>query len=431
MKRLTCLFLLLSATATYAQQSIPFTPEMKIGALLFNRDFKEAAALADETRATKTTVSDGDLVVYARAYAANADTVKALACLHQAIDKGFWKINDVTKTEINDFLKGPRLDSALDKIRERTRPYRDGTAILDKSEKELITNMVRRNLQQMYVDSVAGKLMADEIGQLADTGFLSRISNAKVFIDTLSEFLRKRSNDKHFNVGINGDVNEHTSKDVPWTLNDRNFGFSQAAVWPGNIGYIRWDEHVMFGYEAARYALNFLRHTRAIVIDLRQNGGGAIIANSYFYYHLFEPGDKRPHDMMWQKGRHDRKWRRASNSITVSNVKLSLTDKPIYVLTSGKTMSAAEQFAFTLKELKRATIIGENTAGAGNLVRPWFEGYYVMMVPVSRFATKKGKTVEGVGVAPDIPLPATSSDAEVLAAVTADLDNRTRSSARR
>ena len=41
-----------------------------------------------------------------------------------------------------------------------------------------------------------------------------------------------------------------------------------------------------------------------------------------------------------------------------------LADKPVYILTSSITISAAEQFTYDLKMLKRVTIVGEVTAGA-------------------------------------------------------------------
>ena len=40
-----------------------------------------------------------------------------------------------------------------------------------------------------------------------------------------------------------------------------------------------------------------------------------------------------------------------------------LVDKPVFVLTSSRTQSAAEYFVYNLKMLKRATVVGETTAG--------------------------------------------------------------------
>ena len=43
-----------------------------------------------------------------------------------------------------------------------------------------------------------------------------------------------------------------------------------------------------------------------------------------------------------------------------------LADKPVFVLTSSRTFSGAEHFAYNLKTLKRATIVGETTSGASH-----------------------------------------------------------------
>ena len=40
-----------------------------------------------------------------------------------------------------------------------------------------------------------------------------------------------------------------------------------------------------------------------------------------------------------------------------------LVDKPVYVLTSSRTQSAADYFVYNLKMLKRVTLVGEKTAG--------------------------------------------------------------------
>jgi C-terminal processing protease CtpA/Prc len=89
-----------------------------------------------------------------------------------------------------------------------------------------------------------------------------------------------------------------------------------------------------------------------------------------------------------------------------------LAHKPIFVLTSSRTFSGAEHFTYDLKQLKRATIVGDITSGASH-GRP--------TAPVSQIANTETKPVwEGVGVQPDIKVKAADAleTAEKLALAT-------------
>jgi len=93
-----------------------------------------------------------------------------------------------------------------------------------------------------------------------------------------------------------------------------------------------------------------------------------------------------------------------------------LTGKAVYVLTSGQTFSTAEEFSFDLKNLKRATLIGDTTAGGAHPVAPHrIDGHFFIRVPFGRImdpTTKAGW--EGRGVEPDIKVPAEEALDEAL-----------------
>ena len=83
-------------------------------------------------------------------------------------------------------------------------------------------------------------------------------------------------------------------------------------------------------------------------------------------------------------------------------------DKPVYVLTSKRTFSGAEEFTYNLKNLKRATIVGETTGGGANpggTAR--LDDHFEVFVPSGRAISPITKTNwEGTGVTPDIAVPA-------------------------
>src|SRR5262249_14549182 len=142
-----------------------------------------------------------------------------------------------------------------------------------------------------------------------------------------------------------------------------NAGFVKVERLPGNVGYLELTGF-MSPEEAARpaaAAMNFLAATDALIIDLRKNGGGSpptvALVCSYFF------GEEPVHlnSLYWRKGdRTEEFWtRKAVEGPRYLN-------KEVYVLTSKRTFSGAEEFTYNLKNLKRATVVGETTGGGAH-----------------------------------------------------------------
>ena len=96
-----------------------------------------------------------------------------------------------------------------------------------------------------------------------------------------------------------------------------------------------------------------------------------------------------------------------------------LAGKPVYIQTSSRTFSAAEEFCYNLKNLARATIVGDTTGGGahpGTMVR--LSDHFEMFLSTGRAINPISKTNwEGTGVTPDVPCP--SDEALTVAHVTA------------
>ena len=158
--------------------------------------------------------------------------------------------------------------------------------------------------------------------------------------------------------------------------------------------------------ETAAAAMNFLAGSKALIIDLRENGGGSPDMIQILSTYLFD-GDLvhlnsfyyRPSDETTQR------W----TLPYVPGDRLANSD--VYILTSGNTFSAAEEFTYNLKNLKRAKIIGETTGGGAHPggMMPASE-YFAVFVPSGRAINPITNTNwEGVGVAPDIDIPASEA----------------------
>lgn len=135
----------------------------------------------------------------------------------------------------------------------------------------------------------------------------------------------------------------------------------------------------------------------------RDNGGGSPGMVAFVSSYLF---DKRTHlNDLWTRRTKETKqfWTRD----TVPGRRFGGT-KPVYVLTSAHTFSGAEEFTYNLKNLKRATIIGEVTGGGAHPVAGHrIDEHFMIGVPFTRAINPITHTNwEGVGVKPDIAVPA-------------------------
>ena len=173
---------------------------------------------------------------------------------------------------------------------------------------------------------------------------------------------------------------------------------------PGNVGYLELHNFhdAKWAGETAVAAMNFLANCDAVIIDLRKNGGGSPsmiqLISSYFFeepVHLnsFYIRDKDETKQFWSHAHVDGP---------------RMTDVDLYVLTSGLTFSAAEEFTYNMKNLERATIVGETTGGGAHPVRfVRFADLKVgMSLPFGRAINPvTGTNWEGTGIEPDMAVP--------------------------
>jgi C-terminal processing protease CtpA/Prc len=197
-----------------------------------------------------------------------------------------------------------------------------------------------------------------------------------------------------------------------------NYGFFRVERLPGNVAYL--DLRVFIdtnegSSDTATAAMNFLAHTDALIIDLRQNRGGFPTMIQLLCSYLFGSEPVLLNTFAFRAGgRHEEWW-------TLPDVPGTRygEQKPVYVLTSAETFSAGEEFAYDLQARRRATIVGEVTGGGANpgAMVPLSHGF-AAFIPFGRAVNPvTGTNWEGVGVKPDVPVPATEAlrTAQVLA----------------
>jgi hypothetical protein len=175
----------------------------------------------------------------------------------------------------------------------------------------------------------------------------------------------------------------------------------QAEHLTPRIGYLKLSGFPPHFLMADRYAaaMNTLADTDGLIVDLRDNGGGApetvALLVSYFV-----DGRTRLNDV-W-----DRSTGVATQYWTQDRVdgKPYGGKKPVIILAGPGTKSAGEDFAYTMQAMKRATVVGEKTWGGAHPTRPYRIGeHFAAMIPSRRTISPITKTNwEGVGVLPDI-----------------------------
>lgn len=184
------------------------------------------------------------------------------------------------------------------------------------------------------------------------------------------------------------------------------FGIAKVEVLDGNIGYIdiRGFHEVDLVREAFTDAMTTLADTKALVVDLRHNHGGDPATVAFVTSYLF--GKKKVHlnDLYYRRTNETTEY---WTDPTVPGERFG-AKKPIYVLTSGETFSAGEEFAYNLRALERATLVGEPTGGGAHPVDgERIDDHIIAIVPVGRAINPRTKTNwEGTGVQPHVTVPA-------------------------
>lgn len=280
----------------------------------------------------------------------------------------------------------------------------DRAATLNAERRAAVLDEITSALTRMYVfPDVAAKMNADLRARAAHGEFDAQ-RDAQSFAAVLTERLQAVSRDKHLRVraGPLGPPRGPASR--PLTAGGP---FGRAERLDGDVAYV---EILSFGFpphavrEETEKIMTAAADAKALIVDLRANGGGSphtvALVTSYLFgetpVHLnslyFRPAN-RTDDFYTDPSVPGRKFG---------------PDKPVFVLTSSRTFSGAEEFAYNLQTRKRATIVGETTGGGAHPGEGVSLSHGLhMFVPTGRAINPVTKTNwEGAGVKPDVAVSA-------------------------
>ncbi|WP_105169978.1 S41 family peptidase [Pseudoalteromonas sp. T1lg23B] len=222
--------------------------------------------------------------------------------------------------------------------------------------------------EYVFVDvakNVSAKLQSE-----FDTGGFAQYQNPESFAQALTEWLQQHAKDRHLRVRINPKTDAKVGAKAglqqqlltPAPLGEGSQGVIEASMLEDNIGYLELNGFNVLE-DAKPYldaALTLLSSAQALIIDVRKNGGGSPYTVQYLCSYFFA-------DELLLNSLYYRQGNETQDFYVLREVGGNkLTDIPLYVLTSKRTFSAAEEFSYNMRTRKRATLVGEHTGGAAN-----------------------------------------------------------------
>jgi len=184
-----------------------------------------------------------------------------------------------------------------------------------------------------------------------------------------------------------------------------NFGIRRVERLDGNIGYLDLRRMPLpeNAGPAIAAAMELVGGTYALIIDMRRNGGGSPGGVTVWCSYLLPENPVHLNDIFSADTGETRQfW-----SLPYLPGSRYL-DKPVYVLTSGRTFSGGEDLCYTLQALGRVEVIGETTGGGAHPTRPFPVSAAVhIAIPFARSINPvTGTNWQGTGVIPDTPVTA-------------------------
>lgn len=274
-------------------------------------------------------------------------------------------------------------------------------------------NFVYPDIGKRYAAELRRRVTAGDYDGLSDTELAQRMTSDLLAIYP-DGHVRIRAQDPRAGTQRGGSIAIRPEK-----LSD----LIEDARWiaPG-IAFVRFNAFMGTDKEitAARRFMEVHSGARTIIFDLRTHNGGGLEEMDVVLPWLFDK-PTRLVSMATRRSVDEAGGFPLASSATlrlvdgdpafvthehwvIPNSRQGLRKARVYLLTSGRTASAAEHFCLAMKSTGRATLVGTPTAGANHFGRDVVLGDgLTAFIPVGRtYDPRTGKDWEGTGVPPDI-----------------------------
>jgi C-terminal processing protease CtpA/Prc len=285
---------------------------------------------------------------------------------------------------------------------------RQRDSALDAAEVRAAVRSVAAAVDREYFDAAAAARVAASLNRWIEDGRYDRVTRLESLAPMLTRDLFDLTGDKHLAVAVLEDrPSAPASTDQARAARGRreNYGVTRVEILAGNVGYL--DLQSFYRPDEARQAItaamSLLRGADALILDLRENGGGSPDTVVLLASHLFEAAGMPLFEIVPRSGSGGRRYATVTPALAERD-----PTRPIFVLTGPRTFSAGEGLAFLLQERRRAEIVGERTAGAANPGRAYrVSDRLEVTIPNGQVRSAvSGRNWEGRGVEPDVTVPA-------------------------
>lgn len=286
---------------------------------------------------------------------------------------------------------------------------------LKSNEKNAVIASIIAHLDESYIDLNLSKKMIIELDKNLKSKKYKKITSPSEFSKIVTEDLQSISKDLHLIVRfepkritqemqtISEEKQLEIEKKMAKQMAEINYGFKEAKILDGNIGYLNLSQFadIKYAEETATATMNFLSNTNAIIIDLRTNGGGVPSMMQLLSSYFFDETSVLLSEF------YERKTNTKTQLYSFATVSgKRSTNKPVYILTSKHTFSAAEAFTYTLKNLNKAIVVGEITKGGANRTKriTLNDGFTISMPYIKAINPITKTNWEGKGVQPNMAI---------------------------
>ncbi len=261
----------------------------------------------------------------------------------------------------------------------------------------------------LYIYPDIAKKTSEHLYKQYEAGYFDKFKDNETFATVLTESVQSVNKDKHMRIMSNApyiapqNTLEAKSAHRMGQINNYrsiNHGFKELKMLEGNVAYL--DLRMFAPMERAKEMtdayMRMLSLSDAVIIDLTQNGGGDPSMVQYLCSYFF---DKKIHlnSLYYREGdRTEEFW------ILEKVGGKKLVDIPLFIMIGDETFSGAEEFSYNMQTQKRATLIGQTSAGAANPGGTrGINEHLSVFIPTGRAINPITNTSwEGVGVQPEI-----------------------------
>jgi hypothetical protein len=282
-------------------------------------------------------------------------------------------------------------------------------APLDDAARSAVVAKAADALRNRYIFIDVGETAAAKIEAQLAAGAYANLAQPRDFAEKLTADLYAVAKDKHLRIMSPGAGPAGPAGGAPPPPPPKSEGgIVRADRLPGNIGYIEVSGFPPIGTfkPAIEKAMASVAETKALIIDNRRNGGGSPESVAHLVSYFLDPA-KPPmkiNDFVNRTPNTKDFSTRAQMSVATP---MSYRGKPLYVLTSARTFSGGEEFAYDVQSFKLGTLVGETTGGGANPggTSPIGSGLLIFLPGGRPINPVTGTNWEGVGVIPDIKTP--------------------------